>query len=306
MKKYLMVSLVTLLLTNSIFAQQKITLNLYNGSVVHGEPLFKSVKINVKYGKIDIPLSDIVRIDVGFHCEAELQDKIEKSIKELGSAVHLNRVAADKFLREEYVFSYGFLKTYKNSDREVSKRVEEIVNFIKKEKQSYLYDRLDEDAVYLESGSVFKGKIEGLGKLQLNTECFGKIGASLSGIRSMYVVQNRKVEVVLNGIDGQWHSSKVMVSGKFFIKAFGAIDLYPNDPEKYTASPNGSTVNSPNNGQFAGTLMIRYNGNIVKCGNEFSGEVTSPTLLEFYITPTGWNHPDYLPPTGKYHIEITR
>ncbi len=286
----------------------KAVLQLFNRSVVHCEPEFKSVKIEIKHGSLEVPLDDIVRINIGYHVEPALEDKLNKAIKDLSSTVHSVRETADKFLRAEYEVSYNALKFHKSPDREVSKRISQILEFIRDNKDAHLYDKLVNDEVYLRNGGIYKGKIYGQEKYSFATKNFGKIQSDLAGIREMVIYAGHNLSYKISEITGEWQTSGIVVSGKFTIKASGRFDLWPQEPERYTSTANGAHgVPGKNSaaGHQAGTLLIRYNGNVEKCGESYTAEIKGIANLEFMIVPLGWTNQSE-PPQGFYKIETVQ
>lgn len=282
--------------------------SLYNGSILHGTPEFESVKIGLKYGNLDIPIKDILKIDVGHHLEKENQDKLDKALNDLSSNVHLTRETADKYLRNQYEDSFNLLKIFKSTDREVNKRIEQIMTYIRDNKDSRLYDKFAEDTIYLLSGEIYKGKITGRAKYELKTKNLGKVEASLSGIKEMMMTDNRKMDCSLKEIANEWKNSGILVVGKFNVKATGLFDLYPGEPERYISGPNGHTANGKSGTFKAGALLLRINGSIVMCGENFSGIANGVQSLEFMIERPYWDNSqaNQLSSTGEYKIEVTQ
>lgn len=286
----------------------KAIISLYNGSILHGTPEFQSIKITLKYGNLDIPIKDILKIDVGYHLETENQNKLDKALKDLSSNVHATREIADKYLRSQYEDSFYLLKSFKSSDREVTKRIEQIITYIRDNKDARLYDKFSEDTIYLMNGEIYKGKISGRDKYELSTKNLGKVEASLSGIKEIVLTNNRKMDFSIKEVTNEWKDSGIVVVGKFSIKATGVFDLYPGEPERYISGPNGSTSNGKSGIYKAGSLLIRLNGTITMCGESFSGFANGVHSLEFMVERPYWDgsQQNAQPIIGEYKIEVTQ
>lgn len=297
MKKFMAIFVVLFSVAN-VFSQETgptSILNFYDSSVIRCKPTFKSIELTTKYSKFEVPTRDILKIELGYHCEDKLYENIVRNIKNLAHADHKERVMADEFLRAHIEYSYFPLYHYKSPDREVSKRIQEILDGHSK---NYNLATSDVDVVYLNDGSILKGKIKG-GRYEFSTSTIDSFRVGLYNLKTITLQNNETRNYVLKGaVATEWVDSGIYVVGPFIISARGSINLAPESGPDYITSPKG-LLNTYVFGYPTGSLLVKVNNNIYQVGNEYSGQSQQLQKLYFKVN-TNFNDT----PSGHFDIEI--
>src|SRR5205823_1174530 len=90
-----------------------------DGSVVRMTLLQENLEVQTKYGKLQIPLSEVRRVEFGLHVPPEMNQQITQSIKRLASEVYKERDVATKELVQVGHFAFPSLqKASRSSDSE--------------------------------------------------------------------------------------------------------------------------------------------------------------------------------------------
>src|SRR5438128_12601023 len=77
---------------------QPAEVRLHDGSLVRMTILQETVDVQTKYGKLNIPVRDIRRIEFGLHFPDGVEPQIEEAIKQMGSSAYKEREEAVKQL----------------------------------------------------------------------------------------------------------------------------------------------------------------------------------------------------------------
>lgn len=285
-------------------------LTCYSGATLSGIVDMKSFKFLTKEGEVSILIEDVVKIKVGLHPPKDYKDKIDKYIGSLGSNDYKVREVATKELLSLYRFSYLPIQELKSSDKEVLARKQTLLEKIKLEKNlSFLPDRPN-DMVDLVNGSVYIGKIQ-LQEIKIATEEFGMVSSHLSNIKQLtFNNYTRKLIFDLNASISYnlWHDTGIDVSGPLKIQASGTIDVYPDEPGKYTATAAGSehpgalieNQTSPGAGTLLGKVVSSTNSEIFIVGANYNNFNIMKGRLFLKINPSTWNKTF----KGSYQIHI--
>lgn len=299
---YILCSMFVVLLGRPIIAQEKshIFIETYQGNLISGFLKETVLEFATKYGKLNLEVKDIAHINLGVHPPTEDKIRILKALKKLSSDVYKERAIAQKDLIELYNYSYFFLKEYKSSDAEVSKRISDILEIIETEKDLKLLPNGPLDTILTFDGSIFKGEIIHE-KLTLDTNDFGQLIIHLCKIRILRKSMNYNSNFNLDGAKAykNWIRTGIHVYGDFAIKASGKIDLSPGNGI-YIVEPRGSS-NWSVNGVGAGTLYGKIgSGEQFIIGENYNGKALIIGELQLYISPAGWE----ANPEGFYKIQV--
>src|SRR5436190_23444819 len=78
----------------------EVTAIFHDGTVIKRVTLPASVELTTRYGKLNVPVKDIRRIEFGFRLSTETARQVEEGIQALGSKEFRQREAASKTLTE--------------------------------------------------------------------------------------------------------------------------------------------------------------------------------------------------------------
>ncbi|HWY85147.1 MAG TPA: hypothetical protein VNX28_00400, partial [Gemmataceae bacterium] len=99
-----------------------------NGSLVRMTMIQEKIDILTPYGKLNVPLKDIRRIEFGLHVPDGMDKKVDAAIKQLASADFKEREGAVRELVALGVYAYpSLLQAAKSADLEVAKRATDAV-----------------------------------------------------------------------------------------------------------------------------------------------------------------------------------
>jgi hypothetical protein len=157
------------------------------------------LEVVTKYGFLQVPTSDIRRIEFGYRCPPEVAEKIAQAISRLGHPDFTTRERASADLKAYRERAYpSLLKALKNDDPEVSRRADEAIKAIQGRVPAAQLDMKEGDVVYTED-SKFTGKITAQ-SLRVSTLPFGEQHLKLADVRSLRSTSGfTSDEVALNG-----------------------------------------------------------------------------------------------------------
>lgn len=280
-----------------------------DGSLVRTVVLQESLEVQTKFGKLIIPFREIRRIEFGLHVPAGVNDQIESSIRLLGSEVYKEREEAAKGLIQVGHLAYPALqKAAKSSDMEVAQRANVVLKKItEKVAPENLRQRL-EDVIHTSEFPVV-GRITSA-SIKAHSSHFGELSLRLADLRSMHLRNNSgdkalTVDASHHGsAPDQWLDTGITVDPmlRVVISAEGQVDLWPQGPGQYLASPKGYTT-AGRGGQFqAGALVARIGetGKAFHVGERYEGTPKEEGRLYFHIVPSPWNNAS----SGSYRVRV--
>src|SRR5262249_16393762 len=142
----------------------------------------ESLTVATKYGKLTVPMNEILRIDMGLHMPEGAAAKIDKAIQQLGGQEFKDREAASAELLTFGVLAYQALeRAAKNTDAEVAGRANALLRSIR-EKVPADQLRIKEHDVIKTSEFTFVGRIEDVW-LKAKTKHFGEVKLTLADVR---------------------------------------------------------------------------------------------------------------------------
>lgn len=280
-----------------------------DGSIVRMTILQEELEVQTKYGKLNIPLAEVRRVEFGLHVPPEMNQQINQSIKRLASEVYKERDVASKDLMQVGHFAYPMLqKASKSGDMEVAYRAAGLIKQLSERVSPDLLKLRDEDVIQTTEFTVI-GKITSA-SLKAHSPHFGEVSLKLSELRMMHMRQQTgKQELIVDaGKYGssleQWFDTGVVVDPqqRLTITCEGQVDLWPQGPGQYMAAPKGYNT-AGKGGQFmAGALVgkIGENGKAFYVGDRYEAAATEEGKLYLLIIPSPWNNAS----TGQYRVRI--
>lgn len=290
---------------------QDVVAMYHDGSKVRMVFLQENLEVVTKYGRLTVPTADVRRIDFGFRLTADVQQKLDESLKHLVSDNFQLREAAAKHLTGLGRLSYpALLKLAKGQDLDTTRRVEDILKAIRvKVPAEQLRSRMD-DLVHTQHFTI-AGRIE-IPTLKAKTEHFGDVQMKIVDLRSINSTagaSEMKASVdaaTYGGQNAQWLDTGFTVQPdvQVVLTASGEIDLYGNQGGGAFSGPEGNR-NYGRGGQYLpGALLGRIGeegGEVFTVGKRFEKVPTIEGKLYLRIAPL----PGSNGATGTYSVQIT-
>ncbi len=280
-----------------------------DGSLVRMTVLQDDIEVLTKYGKLTIPVREIRRIDFGLHLPDGVGQHIDQSIKQLGSETYKERDEAVKHLVHYGPLAYPFLqRASRNLDPEVSQRATGVIRRIA-EKTNPENLRIKEDDYIQTIEFPITGRILHP-VLRVHSAHFGDLSLKLADLRTLFVRGNNSdnelvVDAAKYGSAGdQWFDSGFIVdaSQRLFIVGEGQVDLWPQGPGQYIATPKGYSTAGKGGTFMAGALIGRIgdSGKAFLVGERYEGVPGEEGKLLLQIVPSPWNNAS----SGSYRVRI--
>jgi hypothetical protein len=265
-----------------------------DGSKVRMLMLQDTVEIVTKYGKLQVPTSDIRGIDLGVHLPEGMEERINKAIKRLNNPLFRDRDAAVNELVELGPYAYpALLRAEKTSELEVAKRLETILKRVRAKYPADLLRTTGQDRI-ITTDFPITGQIISP-SIKAKTPYFGELALKLPELRSIrWLSGNHESEVTVEAVKfakrGQWMDTGVTLDGNsaLTIMASGEVDLLNDGSGEFVTGPAG-TANIGRRGvggRLPGSLIGRI------------GDSGAPFLV-------GERYHAANPPAGKLFLQIT-
>jgi hypothetical protein len=287
-------------------------IHFIDGSMVRASMLQDHVDVMTRYGKLTIPVREIRRIDFGIHLSEGVRQRVEAAIKQLGSDTYRQRQEASKQLIELGALAYPAVNAATaSSDLEVAKRAQAILKTIRdKVPGDQLRTKVDDFILTTEfpvTGRIISPA------LRARTAYFGDVDVRLSELRNLRLHGGSgEVDVVVDAAKygsapDQWFDTGfgVDVHGRLVITATGTVDLWPQTPGQYMATPKGYGQPGPTKaGRYmAASLIGRVGetGTPFLIGDRYEGTPGQEGPLFLHIVPSPWNNAS----TGTYQVKVS-
>ena len=158
--------------------------NFSDGSTV---PLYvpeDKLALLTKYGKLAVPLSEIVRIDLGFRYSEGLEAKIAAAASELGATDFKEREQAEKQLLAWRELALPALrKTLKGGNPEALSRAENLLAKLQATLPKDRWEVPDYDVIVTETSTI-RGTLE-TGSIKVTTKFFGETTLKFADLRTL-------------------------------------------------------------------------------------------------------------------------
>jgi hypothetical protein len=282
-------------------------------SIVRMLILQDRLEVDTKYGKLSIPVADILKVDFGIHVSEDQQKKIAQAIEELGSENYKTRELAVKNLVGWGPYAYPQVyKACKSDQPEVKKRAQMAMDKLKAKHPARNLRLREEDIIVTQNFTVV-GKITTL-TIKAKAENFGELElqlAKLRGIRSL--TGSAEVDLTLDATKyanvGQWMDSgfEVREGMRLHVEASGTVNLWPQNGG-FISTPKGFTqqgfIQGPGTQHYPGTLLGRIgtDGQMFVLGDRYDGPTNREGKLYLHIAPSPWMQNGS---TGSYAVKIS-
>jgi hypothetical protein len=196
----------------------------------------ETIELSTPYGKLQIPVSDIRRIEIGFRIDADLARKIESAISELGSPQFKQRQSAGNDLLALKEKAYpALVQATKHSDAEIARRAEEIIAKIRETVPETQLDVPMHDVIYTDDSKI-TGRLTAT-SFKVYTFQFGEQQLKLADVRSIRPPGPAAREVADGGPDpGNLTGFQNQIGKTFAFRVTGGIqgslwgtDVYTTD-----------------------------------------------------------------------------
>ncbi len=280
-----------------------------DGSVVRMTLKQKDVEIQTEFGKLLIPFAKVRHIEFGLHIPAEIDAQVTQSIKRLASSTYKERdVASRDLVRAGHFAFLSLQKAAKSGDTEVAHRATSLIKQISERTASDLLKLGEEDVIQTTKFTII-GKITSQ-TLKAHSPHFGDVSLKLSELRTMHVRQHgSKAELILDASKhgsalDQWLDTGIMVDAgqRMIIVGTGQVDLWPQGPGQYMATPKGYNTTGKGGQFMAGALIAKVgeNGKSFFIGDRHESTPSEEGKLFLQIVPSPWNNAS----TGNYRVNI--
>ncbi|HVK16862.1 MAG TPA: hypothetical protein VM533_07925 [Fimbriiglobus sp.] len=288
-------------------------------SVLKVAALESVLTVSTKYGKLTVPLAEVVRLEVGFRFPEGVEAQVEQAVGALGAPAFREREDAEKALFKLAEYAVPALRrAAKHTDPEVSRRAGSLLK--------RLTDKLPEEKMALKdfdlvetTEATVRGRVETL-TVKVKNRVLGETALKLADLRSLRSTAAVGNEFTVEARyarqnDPNWHDTGLDVTNDqpLEITADGSVDLAPQNPGQYISGPGGNPNNGntmfrmPNGGGIQavpGALYARIgpNGSPFLVGTSHkSNRPSASGRLYLKIGPTNWGGVD---PTGGYKVKV--
>jgi len=299
-----------------------------NGSKIRVLVQTEKLEIVSIYGKLTVPIEDVVAIEFGLHYPEGAVEKIDGAIKNLGSSDFRVRESAAKTLVNFGPFAYpSVLRATKAKDTEVSARAKDIVQKLQTKHPKKDLRTSTDDRVVTPTQTLV-GRIL-TPTMMTKGEYFGVMEHKLANMRSIRSVatSSGEMDLVVDASKyanlGQWLDTgyQVDTNGTIAISAKGMIDQWPQGPGQYMCGPSGNLRGGfpgggvdmvpgakvrlgPNSRFYGGVLIgkIGEDGEPFIIGDRYDLKSETEGKLYLQIGPSPWNCAS----SGNYDVKISR
>jgi hypothetical protein len=208
----------------------------------------EKLDISTSYGKLTVPVKDLLAVEFGVHCPEGVEAKIEGAVEQLGSADFRERDKATKMLLDSGPLAYpAVIAARQSTDLEVAKRAKDIVkqlqaNHDKKDLRFNTEDKIVTPKFTI-VGTILTPSIKA------TTELFADVELSVAKMQTFRALERRgrtqEVEITVDAAKyanaGQWMETDFESNGetKVLITAKGAVDTWPQQPGQWMVGPGG-------------------------------------------------------------------
>jgi hypothetical protein len=292
-----------------------------DGSIVRLTVVQDQIEVLTQFGKLSVPPRDVRRIEFGLHLPEEVERKIVDAVQRLSSASHRQRELAQRELVGLGPQAYLALQRASlGKDREAATRAEIALRQITQKVPARLLRLTEEDRVYTTKFTII-GRVV-TPTIRARAEYFGELYLKPSQLVTLRLLQgNGESELEVDAVKygsapDQWMDTGITVEAQVGLRitAAGQVDLWPQQPGRYMAGPEGMQ-----GGGAGGQRRVARGGNVVSVGGGTLigriGENGSPFVigerftqaprragrLYFHIIPSPWGGPS----TGAYQVRVT-
>ena len=257
------------------------TVKLSDGSIVSGTVQAKHVNLDTGYGKLAIPVADILHVSFGNRPTEANRIKIDRLIRDLGNPSFKVRDDASRELGHMGQLPLPQLALVDDLEAERKSRAVKLLAKIKLlHPDSVNGDDEVETVKFAVRGIILEDE------LVVNTKLLGKLTIPRDGLLSLARTVDETVVVKA----GDWVKTGIRVRGKLTIESEGQVDLWPQGPGQYVVDPEGYNTNGLRSSFKGGALIGKVgDGPEFMVGKRHHGTHGSG-LLWLRVVPSPWNN----------------
>lgn len=272
----------------------------HDGTKVVGQIVGDKLEVTTKYGKLSVPLSDVLRIEFGLHYEDGEEARIKKLVGDLGSKSFREREDASATLLDLGVTSYLLVsEAVQSKDLEVKQRAEEVLKKIKEKYGDSKIRKRPWDVVYTAGDFTIRGTVS-MNNFKIENGSLGAVALKPAQLERLQMVGGTKTLQVDANKPGWIDTGLDLEEGPLHITASGKIDFWPATPGQYTAGPNGNEQQggAPNAKYGQLSAKVGDSGPFV-VGESYTGRAGRGRLY-LMIQPSGWSNNT----VGNYEVQV--
>lgn len=286
------------LLTTNIYADE-VVFKTWSNELIRGDLNLKVLKIQTTFGPLETPIDKIKSVNVGYHVSEDLNKQITELIGGLGSTNAQIRDDATKKLMKLGNWSYKPVSEHKSKDVEVNKRIDLILQDIKKNLNEHEYLKDDFDTIFTDD-FVIKGKLLH-DNFPFRHKSFGVQQLAIHEIKEVRPVGESvasfQVDASKYELTKQWFNTNIKITSgqKITVRASGTVDLWPQTPGQYIVTPKGYSQNAINSSYPAGALILKVeergkSQETFVVGENWSGASRFDGTIYLSIAGTAWGN----------------
>jgi hypothetical protein len=275
-------------------ARTKTQIVLIDGSVLNADISGVVFDVKTKYGVLKIPGSELAIANLGYNLTEDEAKRVKEAFNGLDSPKYKDRESAQYYLGQigDRAFLLMPTEAEVSGKLEVKRRIETWWKEAQPSKDK-LFDYFES-----EDGRV-KGRI--INKtIKVKQGILGELDIEVANIKTIANLITTHTTVVT---DEEWKLVVTLPSGsKLRVTASGTVDLWPQTPGQYKATPKGSPQAGRGSSFMAGALIgkIDQNGPPFLIGEEKT--IDQPGQLYLKIVENPWNGKS----EGTYNVKIDR
>jgi len=282
-----------------------------DGSAVRMTLTQSTVEIVTRYGKLEVPVGDIRRIEFGFRYPDGVLPRIEASARQFSSSDAKERDAAVQGLLEYRELSYPTLKRLAGgTDPDLAKRAAEVIRKLEEKVGADKLKVKDLDTIHAAEFTV-AGRIE-TPTLKGRTTYFGEVTVQVSELRTIRFLGGTggETELVIEAAkyaalsQDVWLDTEVEVAegATLEIQSAGIVDLWPQGGNYKTGPDAMPRMGTSPDGSPSGMLLGRIGekGKPFHVGARYNGTSSESGRLYLRIACSPWNNAS----TGSYAVKI--
>lgn len=229
---------------------RSVAVHFIDGSSMRLRLREERIELNTPYGKLLIPVRDIERIEFATRIASALVKQIEVMIADLGHSEFQRRESASAELLDLGERAYlALLKAEKSTDKEVVRRVRDVLEKIRAEVPEEHLEIRSHDVVYT-ANSKFTGRL-GSSALRVQTFQFGEQQLHLADVRDLGLPNTGEAEsanvlpdpgnlTMFQGLVGQVQTFRVTGMGQGGQAAAPVQGGLPAGPGRIWVGPGGA------------------------------------------------------------------
>ena len=279
-----------------------------DGSIVRLSLNQEPIAIQTKYGLLSVPIVEIRKIEFGLHIPPAAEARIKKSIRGLDSAIHKEREVSLTELIGMGHFAFSAVQLAADSNNaEVAARAAIARQKIRDEVAPELLALPAFDVIHAEYPIYGTITMQGI---PVVSAYFGEKTVQISDLRSIHV-KSASSKATFTVDAANWGSSldawfdtnvTVDVKQRLALSSIGEVDLWPQGPGQYMATPKGYNTAGKGGAFQAGALVgkLGKDGKAFYIGERLETSASEAGRLYLQITPSPWNNASI----GRYEVRV--